>query len=622
MAAAALPSCSLVCSRTPKRSLVKLIGTPSALRGKADQLRSFHCHSLNREASSIATAPRVSPTAIHAASVLAPEKEASTEIIDEVDDELYTVTYDAVVIGSGMGGLATAARLTEASAKVVVLEKYLIPGGSAGAYERDGFKFDVGSSMMFGLGDKGETNLLTRCLASVGKTIESVPDPTQIHYHLPASNAHPTGLEPKVWRDYDEFISELVQWFPHEEKGIRAFYGDCWKVFNALNSLELKSLEEPRYLLGQFAKHPGACLTLAAMATSNSGDVARKYIKDEELLAFIDMECFCWSTVKAQLTPMINAGMVFCDRHYGGVNYPKGGVGRLAELLAEGVEDLGGRVVYRANVKEIVTEEEGGEQRAVGVRLANGKIIRGRTIISNATRWDTFEKLLRPEEIPQQEKVFLQNFKKSPSFFTMHLGVKADVLPADCQCHHIVLEDWKKLEDPHGTLFVSIPTVLDPDLSPDGTHIIHAFTPDFIDNWKFDSPAEYDAKKEEMAGRFIERLEALWPGLSACIVVKEIATPRTQRRFLNRSDGTYGPIPKRAPLGMLSMPLNTTEVDGLYCTGDSTFPGQGVNAVVFSGFGCAHRVLCDLDMEAKWPLLDKGLNSLLTSLRAVGTSTK
>ncbi len=52
-------------------------------------------------------------------------------------------------------------------------------------------------------------------------------------------------------------------------------------------------------------------------------------------------------------------------------------------------------------------------------------------------------------------------------------------------------------------------------------------------------------------------------------------------------------------------------MQGLYCVGDSTFPGQGVNAVVFSGFGCAHRVACDLGMEPTWPLLDTGFTSLL-----------
>ena len=81
-------------------------------------------------------------------------------------------------------------------------------------------------------------------------------------------------------------------------------------------------------------KQPIACLTLASFLATNTGDVARKHINDSELLSFIDIECYCWSTVLAGLTPMMNAGMVFCDRHYGGINYPKGGVGRIAQALA------------------------------------------------------------------------------------------------------------------------------------------------------------------------------------------------------------------------------------------------------------------------------------------------
>ena len=69
--------------------------------------------------------------------------------------------------------------------------RYLIPGGSAGHFQREGYTFDVGSSMMFGLGQHGTTNLITRALAAVGKSVETAPDPTQIHYHLPKSAAHP-----------------------------------------------------------------------------------------------------------------------------------------------------------------------------------------------------------------------------------------------------------------------------------------------------------------------------------------------------------------------------------------------------------------------------------------------
>jgi prolycopene isomerase len=65
---------------------------------------------------------------------------------------------------------------------------------------------------------------------------------------------------------------------------------------------------------------------------------------------------------------------------------------------------------------------------------------------------------------------------------------------------------------------------------------------------------------------------------------------------LGREDGTYGPIPSRKLMGLLGMPFNRTSIPGLYCVGDSTFPGQGLNAVAFSGFACAHRVAVDLGL--------------------------
>jgi prolycopene isomerase len=116
--------------------------------------------------------------------------------------------YDAIVIGSGIGGLVTATQLAAKGAKVLVLESYLIPGGSSGYFDREGYRFDVGASMIFGFGDKGTTNLLTKALADVGMSIETIPDPVQIHYHLP------NNLEVKVHRDYEQFIQELSQKFP------------------------------------------------------------------------------------------------------------------------------------------------------------------------------------------------------------------------------------------------------------------------------------------------------------------------------------------------------------------------------------------------------------------------
>ena len=501
--------------------------------------------------------------------------------------------WDVIVIGAGVGGLVTASQLAAKGAKVLVLERYLIPGGSGGSFNREGYTFDVGASMIFGFGEKGHTNLLTRALADVGQHCETIPDPAQLEYHLPG------GLNVSVDRDYKHFLSDLSALFPHEAKGIRAFYDTCWQVFRCLDAMPLLSLEDPAYLAKVFFKAPLACLGLARWLPVNVGDVARQHISDPALLKFIDMECFCWSVMPADLTPMINAGMVFSDRHAGGINYPKGGVGVIAAKLVAGLESHGGAIRYKARVTQVLLENN----TAVGVKLASGEELRARRVVSNATRWDTFGALVDAAHTPKAETTWRRRYKPSPSFLSLHLGIDAQIVPQAYHCHHLLLERWEEMEAEQGVVFVSMPTLLDPELAPAGRHIVHAFTPSSMEHWQGLTPAAYQAKKQADADRLIGRLEAILPGLSGAIRHREVGTPRSHRRFLGRMGGSYGPIPALRLPGLLPMPFNRTGISGLYAVGDSCFPGQGLNAVAFSGFACAHRIGADLGLNP-WALPD------------------
>ena len=525
-----------------------------------------------------------------------------------------TASWDVIVIGSGIGGLVTASQLAAKGAKVLVLERYLIPGGSGGSFKRAGYTFDVGASMIFGFGTKGHTNLLTRALADVGEHCTTLPDPAQLEYHLPG------GLTVAVDRDYEGFIAALTARFPHEAKGIRAFYDTCWQVFNCLDAMPLLSLEDPAYLAKVFFRAPLACLGLARWLPVNVGSVARAHIQDPDLLRFIDMECFCWSVMPADRTPMINAGMVFSDRHAGGINYPQGGVGVIAQKLVAGLERHGGAIRYRARVVKVLLENG----RAVGVRLAGGEAFRARRVVSNATRWDTFgdpdgggqqpggsgelpasaipsQSLIDGADTPAAERTWRRRYRPSPSFLSLHLGVRADLIPEGTHVHHLLLERWEDLEAEQGTVFVSMPSLLDPSLAPEGHQIVHTFTPSSMEAWQDLSPSAYRAKKQADADRLIARLGAILPGLAGAITHREVGTPRSHRRFLGRMGGSYGPIPAMRLPGLLPMPFNRTGISGLYCVGDSCFPGQGLNAVAFSGFACAHRIGADLGLNP-WAL--------------------
>lgn len=495
--------------------------------------------------------------------------------------------FDVIVIGAGIGGLVTATQLAVKGVRPLLLERYLIPGGSAGYFERDGYHFDVGASMILGFGQQGTTNLLTKALTAVGQQLETVPDPVQVHYRLPHD------LNIRVHRDYEAFLTELGDRFPHERSGIRRFYDACWQVFNCLNTIELLSLEEPRYVARVFWQNPLACLGLARRLPANVGGLARRWLQDPELLHFIDMECYCWSVVPAAKTPLINAGMVFSDRHYGGVNYPKGGVGCIGQALADGLLKAGGYLQYQSRVTRILIKAG----RAIGVELATGERYTAERIVSNATRWDTFNTLLTDVPLPQSEQQWQACYTQAPSFLSLHLGVHADAIPADTDCHQILLDNWSDLEAELGTLFLSIPTLMDATLAPRDRHILHAFTPSWMASWQGLSAAQYRHQKQAWAHQLIQRLEKIFPGVSRAIEHCSVGTPRTHRRFLGRIDGTYGPMPKRQLPGLLKMPFNRTAIPGLYCVGDSTFPGQGLNAVAFSGFACAHRIITDLSVK-------------------------
>jgi prolycopene isomerase len=137
-----------------------------------------------------------------------------------------TRNFDAIVIGSGIGGLVTASQLSAKGAKVLVLEKYIIPGGSGGSFKRRGYTFDVGASMIFGFGDKGYTNLLTRALKDVNEKCETIPDPVQLEYHLP------NNFSISVDKNYEEFINKLSASFPKEKKKVSRNFTTLVQVYS------------------------------------------------------------------------------------------------------------------------------------------------------------------------------------------------------------------------------------------------------------------------------------------------------------------------------------------------------------------------------------------------------
>nr|ABV27216.1 carotenoid isomerase 1 [Chloracidobacterium thermophilum] len=498
---------------------------------------------------------------------------------------------EVVVIGAGIGGLATAARLARHGVRVLVLEQHTVPGGSASYFTRAGYRFDVGASLIYGLGTEGTINFVAEALAEVGETVETRRDDVQIHYHLP------DGLEIRTHYDRERFLEELTRYFPQERAGIRAFYDAAMETYRVLARVPLVALDDVPGLVRGIAAAPWDALRMSQAALTTLGDLAKRYLRDARLRRFVDIETFCWALTGANVTPLVNAALVFGDRHVNGVRYPLGGCSMIAEKLAAGIERHGGRIRYRSRVAAGLIRQG----RVYGVRLTTGEDITARAVVSNATVWDTYGQLFR--EHPLASVMFREQslrYAQADSFTSMFGGVAQAYLPPETAVHHIVVNDWEAYDQPRGMLFVSLPSLHDPSLAPPGYHNVHAFMVDRYDDWSaltHSSQGEtlrrtpaYRAAKEAAARHMLHMLERVIPKASEVVQVVSVGTPLTNERYLARTRGTYGPLLRRGP-DILLKPQGGSPIRGLYCAGDSCFPGQGVPSVAASGLSCAERIL-------------------------------
>ena len=497
--------------------------------------------------------------------------------------KIATQSADAIVIGSGLGGLVSGALLARYGRSVIVCESHTLPGGAAHAFTRkhngQTITFDSGPSFYCGLGESGSSNPISQVLAILGETLETIPYEPFGYYHFPE------GTLP-VYGDSQKYQEAVESFCPGGGEQLAALEKRLLKMYAPLKTIPTLSLRADFKLLPLLLRQYPAAIaqlipTLPDLGRS-MGDVMERYIHSPWLQKLLDLECFLLSGMTCDDTVSPEMAFMFGERAQSVIDYPVGGSGALVDALVRGLKRWGGQLRLGTHVERIITQKG----KAQGVRLKNGEIIAAPIVISNATIWDTYSHLLSPSDLPTAHRQQKLETPTVDSFMHLHLAIRSDGLD-DVPIHHVVVHSNEAdVTAPGNTCMVSMPTVLDPHQAPEGYHTIHAYTLEPFEGW--DKGASYEQKKKEKAEPLFKAIERIIPDVRDRIELSLMGTPLTHSRFLRRYKGTYGPAIS-AKEGRF--PSGKTPIKGLYLVGDSTLPGIGVPAVAASGILCANSLV-------------------------------
>lgn len=486
--------------------------------------------------------------------------------------------FDAIVVGSGIGGLVAGGLLARYGLRVLVAESHAVAGGAAHGFQRQGFHFDTGPSFYCGLTDSRSLNPLRSVLDVLGESVEAIAYDPLGHYHFPEFTL-------PIYSNSQRYREAIARLTPAGALELERLERRFLALYDALKDIPILALRSDWQLLPVLLPYWPSLLKMLPQIGTLQGSVGQlldQYVSDRLVRRLIDLECFLLSGLKADGTIAPEVAFMFGERSAFGVEYPVGGSTAIVDALVRGLKRWGGELRLLSHVEQILVESG----RVAGVRLRRGEVIKAPVVISNATIWDTYTKLLQPEDLPASYRSAALATPAVDSFMHLHLGIRADGLE-QLTGHHVVVSDSDKdITAPGNAVMISIPSVWDAKLAPSGHHLIHAYSLEPYEGWQRDGG--YEEQKRVKAQPLYRAVERVIPDLRDRIVLETTGTPLTHAHYLRRERGTYGAA---IAAGKGMFPSTHTPIPGLYRVGDTTMPGIGVPAVAASGILCANTLV-------------------------------
>jgi len=485
----------------------------------------------------------------------------------------------AIIIGSGLGGLSTALRLTSRGYEVVILEKHSTPGGRMNMIEMNGFRFDLGPSFM------SMTYEFDELFESVGIKnpvefeeleplyqvyFEGKEKPRRIFKDLEKLEKEFSDVEPGLAHKADQYLNRAAQfWHDTEDKVVKSNFDSMIRYLLKLSTVPWKHI-------------PYLYRTMWSEVD--------KQFKSEEVKIIFSLVAFFLGATPFQ-TPAIYSLLNYTEMRHNGYWRIKGGMYRLIEELVKILKERG--VEFHFNTEVVSTGSNNGKLYEVIDR--NGKKWQADLFISNADAASFRGQILGRNKF-NERKLDKMHWTLAP--FTIYLGVKGKV--KNLEHHNYFLgSNFKGYADTIFTssispqkpyYYVNVLSKSDPSCAPEGCENIFILCPVPDLRYKKDW-----SDKEELAKTIIDDLsKRVGFDLDANTIVKKILAPDDWAQMLNLYKGSGLGLAHDINQVGAFRPRNKDEhFSNLYYVGASTTPGTGLPMVVISSRLVTERILND-----------------------------
>ena len=508
------------------------------------------------------------------------------------------MSYDVIVIGSGIGGLTTAGLLARAAGKrVLVLERHTEPGGLTHTFRRDGASWDVGVHYIGQVGPGSRARTYFDYLSGGELEWNRMPDAYDRFVY--------PDLDLSVSSDPDRYERELVAAFPQEARAIHRYFKavrrtTAWTTMGFVQGM----VPRPMASLLRLAQRMGG-----RTATGTTKAYLDSHFRSPELKAILASQWGDYGLPPSRSAFAVHAMVV--SHYLEGGWFPQGGSARIARTFEKGIEQAGGAVRVAQEVTEILLDDGA----ASGVRvmdhrgpLSRERVYRAPVIVSAVGASNTFNRLLPTSgdigHLTGPARRTLTNLGTGTSAVTVFLRLRDDPRSIGLDGGNIWVNrdlDHERAQEhsvcllegrPHD-VFVSFPSVKSGE-SPHTAEIISFCDADSFRQWadlpKGDRGPDYSALKERVARGMLDLAESAAPGLSDLVDYLEVSTPLTYEHYTAHPAGAfYGP--PATPLRYRSDPLGPrTAIPRLFLSGQDA-GSTGIMGAMMGGLAAACQVL-------------------------------